>query len=136
MTNYVKIFNDHFMEFVEDIIQVFPNEVNLIAGKNSLVLIKKSNPRLILKFFQEFIYDKYKIEIINGDIDYFLNKDYMDDFKNCENVDLINKILESINKIKEPIKRMNSEEKEKVVKYMQNLIKIMDLYLTIQNKNN
>ena len=132
MTNYVKIFNDHFMEFIEDIIQVFPNEVDLIAGKNSLILVKKSNPKLIIKFFQEFIYDKYKVEIMNGDIDYFLNKDYMEDCKIFKNVDSNNKILESINKIKEPIKKMNNEEKEKVIKYMKNLIKIIDLYLSKQ----
>ena len=43
----LKAFNNHFMEFVEDILRVFPDDTDIIAAKNGLISIKKANPKLV-----------------------------------------------------------------------------------------
>lgn len=129
--NYMQLFNNHFMELVDDIINVFPDDVDLLTVKNAFILIKKTNPKLIIKAFEKYVLSKYKNEIMNGDIDYFLNKDYSEDLKSNNNS---NKILESIDRLRNPIRMMKSEDKEKVVKYIQNLQKLTDLYLTTTNQ--
>jgi hypothetical protein len=118
------------MELVDDIITVFPDDIDLLSVKNAFLLIKKTNPKLIIKAFDKYVVSKYKTEIINGDIDYFLNKDYSDDLISNNNS---NKILESIDRLRNPIRNMKMEDKEKVIKYIQNLQKICDLYLTTTN---
>ena len=44
-------FNDHFMEFVNAIVERFPEDLDLVTSKNFLELAKKSNPKMIIKVF-------------------------------------------------------------------------------------
>ena len=69
-------FNDHFIEFVNDIINVFPEDTDILAAKNSFLLIRKANPKMIIKIWNKFVVDKYKDAIDNDDISFFINKDY------------------------------------------------------------
>ena len=120
-------FNDHFMEFVNDIINVFPEDVDLLTAKNSFVLIRKANPKMIIKIWDKFVIEKYKSDIDNGDIGFFINKDYSDDLTNAENSD---KIMDAINRLRNPIKNMKEHDQVKVMKYIQNLKKISIMYNT------
>ena len=56
---------------------------------------------------------------------FFINKDYDNDMKNVGNGGII---LEKINYLKKPIKEMNKDDQDKVIKYMQNLCKLCNLY--------
>lgn len=118
-------FNDHFMEFVSDIISVFPEDVDLAAAKNSFILIRKANPKMIVKIWQKFVVEKYSDVIDNNDISFFINKDYSSDLSNAENSD---KIMEAINRLRGPVQMMTPEDQKKVMKYIQNLKKISVLY--------
>lgn len=124
-SNLLKAFNDHFIEFLNDIQRVFPDNVDILAAKNGLLAIRSMNPRLIIEVWQSHISYHYKSEIENGNIDFFLNKDYTSDLQNSENAD---KIMQSIQRLRNPVKQMNEEDQKKVVKYMQNLTKISNLY--------
>ena len=44
-SNIMKIFNEQMMDFINDIINVFPNNPELVTAKNSILLLKKSNPK-------------------------------------------------------------------------------------------
>jgi hypothetical protein len=118
-------FNDHFMEFVNDIINVFPEDADLAAAKNSFILIRKANPKMIVKIWQKFVVEKYSDVIDNNDISFFINKDYSSDLSNAENSD---KIMEAINRLRGPVQMMTPEDQKKVMKYIQNLKKISVLY--------
>lgn len=131
MPNFTKVFNDHFMEFVDDIIRVFPDDVELATAKNMFLVIKKTNPKLIIKSFDKYVFSKYKNEIMNGDIDYFLEKDYSQDLKSNSNA---TKILQSIDRLRNPIKQMKKEDKDKVILYIKNLLNVSEVYFNI-NKN-
>ena len=121
----LRAFNEHFSEFMQDIIRVFPNDTNLHACKLAIEKMRKANPKLIMiTFTQEFVY-KYRDQLSNNNLDFFINNDYTDDLKNTSNSSLI---LEKINMLRDPIRNMNETNKNKTTQYMQNLMKLSDLY--------
>jgi len=124
-SNILTAFNDHFVEFVTDIQSVFPEDHDILVAKNSLLAIRKANPKMIVKIWNTFIVGKYKAEIEKGDISFFINKDYSQDLVYAENS---GKIMESIDRLRTPIKSMNPAEQAKTMKYIQNLTKISSIY--------
>ena len=124
MSNILTAFNDHFIEFVNDVHCVFPDDADILATKNSLTTIRKLNPRMIVKIWNAFIVSKYKNEIEAGNIEFFINKDYSQDVSSTSNSD---KIMESIDRLRDPIKNMSAENQSKVMKYIQNLTKLAQL---------
>jgi accessory colonization factor AcfC len=124
MSNILTAFNDHFLDFINDIQSVFPEDVDILTAKNALVAIRKANPKMIVKIWRTFIADKYREQIQAGDISFFLDKDYSNDVANSQNSD---KIMESINRLREPIRNMGPENQSKVMKYIKNLTKLSEL---------
>jgi len=122
--NILTAFNDHFAEFINDIHNVFPEDVDILTAKNSLLAVRKANPKMIVKIWNTFIVGKYKSEIEAGSIDFFINKDYSNDVANSANSD---KIMESINRLRDPIRLMTPENQAKTMKYIQNLTKLSEL---------
>jgi hypothetical protein len=124
MSNILTAFNEHFMDFLNDIQSVFPEDPDILTAKNGLIAIRKANPKMIVKIWKTFIADKYKSEIAAGDISFFINKDYSNDVANTNSSD---KIMESINRLREPVKNMTQENQAKTMKYIQNLTKLSTL---------
>lgn len=124
-SNILSAFNDHFVEFVTDIQTVFPEDHDILVAKNSLLAIRKANPKMIVKIWNTYIVGKYKAEIEKGDITFFINKDYSQDLVYANNPD---KIIESIDRLRMPIKSMNSVDQAKTMKYIQNLTKLASMY--------
>jgi hypothetical protein len=118
-------FNDHFMEFVNDIASVFPEDPDILSAKNSFLLIRKANPKMIIKIWHRYVVEKYEAIIDSGDISFFITKDYSDDLTNAENSE---KITEAIDRLRNPVKLMTPEDQQKVMKYIQNLKKLSTIY--------
>lgn len=124
MSNILTAFNDHFLEFLNDVQSVFPEDADILTAKNALLAIRKANPKMIVKIWKAFIADKYRDQINAGDIAFFIDKDYSSDVSISENSD---KIMSSINRLREPIKNMSPENQAKSMKYIQNLTKLSEL---------
>jgi phage-related tail protein len=124
-TNILSVFNEHFLEFLNDVQTVFPDDVDILTAKNALNTIRKANPKLIVKIWKTFIANKYSEEIEKGDIRFFIDKDYSNDVADSGSSD---QIMSSINRLREPIKNMGTENQEKAMKYIQNLTKLSQLY--------
>lgn len=124
MSNILTAFNDHFMDFLNDIQSVFPEDSDILTAKNGLIAIRKANPKMIVKIWKTFIADKYRTEIASGDISFFINKDYSEDVVNSNGSD---KIMEAINRLRQPVKNMSHENQAKSMKYIQNLTKLSAL---------
>ena len=129
MSTILTAFNDHFMEFVNDIHSVVPENTDILAAKNSFALIRKANPKMIIKIWQSYVVNKYNDKIEAGDISFFVNKDYGDDLTNADNSD---KIVEAIDRLRSPIKLMSTADQTKTMKYIQNLKKLSNIYHTLQ----
>jgi len=119
-------FNDHFIEFVNDILSVFPDNADILAAKNSFIMIRKANPKLIIQIWNTYVVGKYKDQIEAGNIDFFINKDYSDDLVHMDNSKTI---TNSIDRLRNPIKLMTEKDRAKSMKYIQNLTKLSSLYL-------
>jgi hypothetical protein len=117
------IFNKQFKEFVEDISRVFPDNKDILTLKLSISQILNITPKIVYKGYKKHLIDSYRTKIEAGDITFFIDKDYKNEVSNSNNV-----ILEKIDSLREPVRNMGPDEQAKVVKYMQNLMKLSDLY--------
>lgn len=119
--NLLTVFNDHFVEFISDIHSVFPEDADILSAKNSLIAIRKANPKLIVKIWIKYVVQPYQEQILAGDVNFFINKDYSSDLTKSGNSD---QIMQSIDRLREPVKNMDPENQKKTMKYIQNLSKI------------
>lgn len=130
MTNptLLTAFNDHFMEFVNDIHEVFPDDVDILSAKNSFSMVRKMNPKLLIKSWDSLVVGKYQSAIEAGDLSFFMNKDYTHDLQAVPNNPNAERIVSAIDRLRMPIKSMSSDNQAKIMKYIQNLTKISNLY--------
>jgi hypothetical protein len=126
--NVLTAFNEHFFDFINNIQILFPDDHDLMVSKNSLLAVRKANPKMIIKIWNMYVVGKYKSEIELGNLDFFINKDYSDDFSNTSNS---NKIMESIDRFRQPIKNMSNKDKITSMKYIQNLTKLSVIYESV-----
>ena len=117
----LKTFNTHLLEFMDDIITVFPREVDLLTSRTFMHGVTKVKKRLVIEYWYKHVYLLYKDHIDNGNFEYFLNKDY-----NGDVVD--NDILKGIEKMRIKINLLSDENKEKSVTYVKNLSKLSNIY--------
>ena len=121
----LKAFNDHFFEFIDDILSVFPDDNDLAAARLAFVNFRKMNPKLIIMAFKQYVIEKYRKQISEGDLEFFINKNYNEDLSNSKNNEII---LSKIDILREPIRQMGKENQDKALKYINNLCKLGDLY--------
>lgn len=124
-TSVLTAFNNHFDEFVCDLVRIFPDDADILSSQTKFRLLRKTNPRLMIIIWYKYVVEKYTAEIDRGDINFFMEKDYSMDLTNIENPD---RVIEGIDRLREPVKRMTDSDREKSMKYMQNLKKLAELY--------
>ena len=123
--NILPVFNDHFVEFISDVQQVFPDNADILAAKNSLMAIRKANPKIIVKIWNDYVVGQYKKEIESGNLSFFIDKDYSQDIVDLGKSD---QIAAAIDRLRNPIKQMSKEDQQKSMKYIQNLTKLSSIY--------
>ena len=112
-------------EWLEDITLCYkPNDARFIKCKLYFETIKQGNPKLLITLWKSKITVPYKEQILEGNIDYFLNKDYKEDISSNYN-DTIDNAIQDLRKV---IRTMNQENIQMSVKYIQNLCKLSELY--------
>ena len=124
-TTLLRAFNTHFFEFLDDLLRVFPDNKEISYAKTSFETIKRANPRAIIKSWYNFVFLPYKDVIDNGNLTFFIDKDY------CSDLSHLNKseeIMKMIDNIRRPIREMDETNKTHALKYIQNLCKLSDLY--------
>ena len=117
----LKAFNNGFLQFLEYIHFLFPNDKDIQKAKTALEFMKKTNPKLIITFWYNFIIKHYD-EIEKGNIDFFILYDYSEDVYGNQ------KIIETIDRLRQPLKDLKDDEHSKIVKYVQTLSKMSILY--------
>ncbi len=121
---YLQAFNKQLSEFLDDVERVFPTDVDIKAGKNSLLLLKKANPKKIIEVWKTYVTDPYFDKIENNEIEFFINKDYNSDI----GLESRSEVISAIDRLRDPIRRMENDDKEVVMKYLLNLCKLTILY--------
>ena len=127
-TTILRTFNTHFIDFIDDIIKVIPENSNILAAKSFFEITKKANPTIIVKIWFSLIYSPYATIIDSGDLEFFINKNYAEDLSNMHNS---NEILKAIDTLRDPIRNMSETNKTHCLKYIQNLCKLSAVYNTM-----
>ena len=117
---YLKGFTNELNNFLEDLLNVYNDNNNLIACKRSVDLLIKNNPKMLIQKWIASL-SNYTKEIENEDVVFFLNKDY-------NNESGAKDYLGFIDEIKEVMKNMDDTNKYKTIKYVKNLNKLANLY--------
>jgi hypothetical protein len=124
-TTILRGFNNHFFDFLDDIINIVPNNQDLPTSRDSFMTIKRANPTAIIKVWYSHIYAPYKEVINKGDIKFFFDKDYYEDISHLSNADNIMKIIDTL---RTPIREMCDVNKSHTMKYIQNLTELSRAY--------
>ena len=122
-----KTFNKQLTEFINDVSSIFPGEKDVIVLSTFMKTVMYGKPRAIIEVWYNYITLKYNKEIENGEIEYFLNKDYSEDLQSTQGSV---ETLDTIDKLRSTIKLAfnQNENREKTIKYMQNITKLSYLY--------
>ena len=121
----LKAFNNHLLEFIDDLIIIFPEELDIRTSKTFIQSIIKVNPKMISKYYYDNIGLRYKEQIENADITFFIDKDYTEDLGADWKT---NKIHITMDKWRSILKNTKDENKKKAMKYFQNLLKLAEIY--------
>lgn len=126
-TTIMRAFNQHLKDFVDDIQQLFPENLKIRTFKNSIISFIKMNPKKPVElWFQKFCI-KYYSQIMNEDIEFFLNKDYCDDVKSVEGTG-ININIDIVEELRGPIKELDDDNKKMAIKYLKDMTQLSKLY--------
>jgi len=118
-------FNNHFSEFMDDVLNIFPTNKDILTAKKILANIRSVNPKLIITFWKNYILVKYGTQIERGDCDYFLKKDYAADIYDTDGSP---ELKDAIERLRGPLSELSDDNLAKCVKYLQNLSKLSMLY--------
>lgn len=67
----LKSFNKQFFDFIEDVNRIVENNMDIETSRIYFNTIKKANPSLLLKIWNQFILIPYQKQIHKGDITFF-----------------------------------------------------------------
>ena len=122
---YLSAFNNQFMEFMEDVMRLFPNDPDLLASKNTILFMKKINPKIIIVTWRDLIAKPYHQNIKEEGFDFFITKDYSADLKDYPDCD---KTLQIIERFRTPLRSLNDADKDVSMKYVNNMTQLSLLY--------
>tara|TARA_Y100000741_G_scaffold223104_1_gene170245 strand:+ start:2905 stop:3261 length:357 start_codon:yes stop_codon:yes gene_type:complete len=116
------------MEFVDEVIKLYPKNINLKTGKTFLAMLRRANPKKVIVCWNDSVLKLYENEIHEDNYDFFEKKDYTQDLLRNGWGEQIESILKIIDEIKDEIKDESEDNKRKALKYMINLNKLCKIY--------
>lgn len=119
-----ELFCNQLLEFMDDILTIFPNNLDLKTGKTFIVGLTRVSKRKLIGIWKTSVVDIYDEAIMKGDKEYFINKDYSEDLGEGGT----DKMMSVVEDIRVLIRNTSEENKDKAIKYLQNLTKICKLY--------
>ena len=124
-STYSKAFNTLFSDFLQDITTIFPEDKNIKVAKTSIESVRKLNPALVIKTWNKYVAEKYGEVIQQGNLQYFVEKDYSEDVQKMANA---GDIVKTIDMLRETIKNMSEANQQHTLEYLQKLCKLSQAY--------
>lgn len=106
---------DQFFSFLNELIEIYPDDVDFSIFLSSLKMLKTTNPSLLPNYIVEYT-SQFNDQILNGDESFFIDYSFEE---YSEHVD-----LNIFSKLKKYFKEMNEKSKQNVWKYTQNIVKL------------
>lgn len=125
----LRAFCDHFQEFIDDVLRVFPRDSELRTVANSLAVMRRMNPRMITTVFYKKLAVPYQKEIESGDAAFFIDKNWSGDVADSpENALSRDVVLDKIERMRESVRNMSASDQQKSIQYIKNLAQLSRLY--------
>ena len=123
----LKTFGKQMEEFMEDMLVIFPNDNVILRGKMYFEMMKKANPRFIIRVWKNRIAAKYGQHIANGNFDIFVTMDLSEDIIDNP-ADNKEEVVTHLQNMLSSILKMDEDNKNKAFKYIQNITKLSEMY--------
>ncbi len=123
----LKTFGKQIEEFMEDMLVIFPNDNVILRGKMYFEMMKKANPRFIIRVWKNRIASKYGEHIANGEFDIFITMDLSEDIVDNP-ADNKEEVVTHLQNMLSSILKMDEDNKNKAIKYVQNITKLSEMY--------
>lgn len=127
-TTYSKAFQTLLSDFLKDIVHIFPEDKNIKVAKTSIETIQKANPAIVIRTWNKYITAKYGDVIEQGNLQYFIEKDYSEDLQKLQNS---SDIVKAIDMLRTPIKNMSDTNQQHTLEYLQKLCKLSAAYASL-----
>lgn len=118
-----KAFNQHLLDFLEDILIVLPNNKNIKLALESVRMLGKTKPKYIIENWK-YYYNIHKQDIKQKGILFYTEYDPESDIKN-ESYMFMKDIISNV---KESFIELSENDKDKTYRYIINLNKMVELY--------
>ena len=128
----LKLFNTHWFEFMDELVILFPENMDIKASINIFQLTKTANASLLIKIWFNYVESPYGNILREGNLDYFLDKDYKEDLVNLPNAA---NALRAIDMLRKPVKETSETNKQHSLNYIVNLCKMSAAYNQLTNQN-
>ena len=128
----LETFNTHFNEFLEDVSLVFPENTDIPLMKKAISILNMMSKKHLISTFKTNIVDCYSKEIKDGDISFFINKDYKNDLQNIGAGASSSMIMDKIDQLKLLVKDMSHVDQQNSLKYIQNLTELCNIYYSLE----
>ena len=123
----LKTFGKQVEEFMEDMLVIFPNDNVILRGKMYFEMMKKANPRFIIRVWKNRIAAKYGEQIAGGDVAIFVTMDLTEDTADSQ-ADNKEEVVTHLQNMLGSILKMDEDNKNKAFKYIQNITKLSEMY--------
>lgn len=123
--DYLEIFIEHFIEFVEDVSRLYYNDDKVQLLKEGIILAAENNKERVINGWKKYVCDNFRKEIEANDYKFFTESRDWEQVITHKNKDLI---ISKLTELRQSITDLNLENKMKALKYVENLVKLCDLY--------
>ena len=126
--DYLEIFIEHFIEFVEDVGRLYYNDDKVQLLKEGIIWTAENNRERVINGWKKYVCDNFRKEIEANDYKFFTESREWEKVITHRNKDLI---ISKLTELRQSISELNLENKMKALKYVENLVKICDLYNSV-----
>ena len=122
---YLEIFIEHFIEFIEDVGILYENDDKVQLLKEGIIWTAENNKERVINCWKKYVCDNFREQIANNDYEFFTDHADWDKVITHKNKDLI---MPKLMELRESVRNLDVNNKLKALKYVENLIKLCDLY--------
>ena len=123
-TSLLTAFTTQLINFCDELILLFPEDNDFKVFKNGILLLKKTNPRQIIKLFHGYVKEYYG-QILNKEESFFLENDYDSLINEIDSKS--DNIIMTIGKLKQYWGDLSENNKESIWKYLHVLINLNEM---------
>jgi len=126
-TLIMKTFNKQLFDFFDDIIRIVDINDEVKVARVYFETLRKANPSILLKVWHKKITVPYGGIIEEGNVAFFLEKDYSSDIVNIPNAREVVRIIDT--SLRDPIRGMDDVNKAHCMRYVQLLSRLSVAYM-------